>query len=94
MESVGFGIYMITSVSCFRLFFTQSRQRGSARVDWPMLIIFLIFFAKTTSSVALHLYLNLRMVTRDSHDAAAQFRDGSNPINISKVFAAYWYPLT
>ncbi|KAJ7509693.1 hypothetical protein B0H11DRAFT_1960698 [Mycena galericulata] len=88
LQSAAFGIYMITAGYCFRLFFaarTCQRGVGSAVLNWPMLVIFLIFFAKTTSSVAIHLYFSLQIATVDSHSVvAAQIMDGSNPVNISK----------
>ncbi|KAJ7763658.1 hypothetical protein DFH07DRAFT_812685 [Mycena maculata] len=81
-----FGCYLVSCGPCFRVFFTtRSRQLGFSELNWPMLIIFLIFFAKTTSSLGLHLYLSLQMITASNPaQAATDLMNGSNPINISK----------
>ncbi|KAJ7314397.1 hypothetical protein DFH08DRAFT_430380 [Mycena albidolilacea] len=86
LESLTFGVYLVTCGSCYRVFFsTTSRYRGLSERNWPMLLIFLIFFAKTTSSVGIHLYLNLQNVTEtDLGQAVHQFSDASRPVNVSK----------
>jgi len=86
LQSLTFGVYLVTCGYCYRIFFTTtSRHRGISQINWPMLLIFAIFLAKTTSSVAIHLFLNLQSVTAANHaEAAQQFKDGSRPINISK----------
>ncbi|KAJ6481236.1 hypothetical protein C8R47DRAFT_1135101 [Mycena vitilis] len=85
LESLTFGVYLVTCASCYRVFFTTtSRQRGLSKINWPMLAIFFVFLAKTTSSLAIHLYLNLQMVTVASQaEAAGKFMDG-RPINMAK----------
>ncbi|KAJ7250459.1 hypothetical protein B0H12DRAFT_1120496 [Mycena haematopus] len=86
LESVAFGVYLVTCGLCYRvLFTTTSRHRGVAEMNWPILVIFAIFLTKTTSSVGIHLALNLQSATTGSRGLAVdQFRDGSRPINISK----------
>ncbi|KAJ6480866.1 hypothetical protein C8R45DRAFT_1003947 [Mycena sanguinolenta] len=86
LESVCFGVYLVTCGFCYRvLFSTTARHRGMTGMNWPTLIIFLIFLAKTTSSLGIHLFLNVESATTASRwDAAKQFRDGSRPINMSK----------
>ncbi|KAJ6582034.1 hypothetical protein B0H19DRAFT_522575 [Mycena capillaripes] len=82
LQSLAFGFYLVTCGSCYRVFFTPTSRE---RVNWPMLVVFVIFLAKTTSSVAIHLHLNLQTVTEgDRALAAHQIRDGPRPIIISK----------
>jgi len=79
LQAVAFGIYAITCGSCFGAFFTtRSRQRGLSELNWPMLVVFLIFLAKTTSSIIIRLYLNLEMVGTETQESAAMvFRNGT-----------------
>ncbi|KAJ6592322.1 hypothetical protein DFH09DRAFT_1137088 [Mycena vulgaris] len=89
LQAAAFGIYTITCLSCFRAFFTaRSHQRGLSKVNWPMLIVFIVFMAQAAASVSLHLYLNLEMSTADPDErASAEFLDGSSSINIGKSSA-------
>ncbi|KAJ7464482.1 hypothetical protein FB451DRAFT_1561762 [Mycena latifolia] len=83
LSGAGFGVYTITCGPCFQaLFAARSRRRGLS--DWLMLAVFLIFLAKTTSSAAIHLYLNLDMLEEPLDDAASEFMDGTSPINRAK----------
>ncbi|KAF7370222.1 hypothetical protein MSAN_00653000 [Mycena sanguinolenta] len=86
LESIGFGVYLVTCGFCYRaLFPTASRHRGLSEMNWSTIVIFLIFLAKTTSSLGIHLFLNLESATTANRVVAAnQFRDGSRPINMSK----------
>ncbi|KAJ7289222.1 hypothetical protein C8J57DRAFT_1493669 [Mycena rebaudengoi] len=85
LESVGYGIYLITCAVCVRQNFTTFSRHRRSLVDWSMLIIFFIFLAKTTSSVAIRLHLNLRMAaTADHAETVAMFMDLSSPINLAK----------
>ncbi|KAJ7019452.1 hypothetical protein C8F04DRAFT_334143 [Mycena alexandri] len=82
LEGLAFGIYLVTCGPCFRLFFTTpSHQKRCFKNDWPLVLIFLLFLVETTSSLAIHLYLNLQMVSATTQmQAVTQFRD-SRPIN-------------
>ncbi|KAJ7625646.1 hypothetical protein FB45DRAFT_70013 [Roridomyces roridus] len=71
-------MYMITCVTCFKIFFARSHHR-----DWPMLAIFLILFAKATSSLAIQLSSTLRLATSDRHTAATSMWTGDS-LNLSK----------
>ncbi|KAF7357028.1 hypothetical protein MVEN_01039400 [Mycena venus] len=85
LQSLTFGVYLVTCGFCYPVFFqTTSRARGFSEINWPMLTIFFIFLAKTTSSVAVHVHLNLQSIVIQDHSAAiSQFKDGSS-INESK----------
>ncbi|KAK7024935.1 hypothetical protein R3P38DRAFT_2951847 [Favolaschia claudopus] len=86
LGSLTFGVYLVTCGACYSaLFFPAARHRGTNEINWPLLFLFFVFFAKATSSVGVHLYLNLQTVTTADLDAAARlFRDGSRPINTWK----------
>lgn len=85
LHSLAFGIYLVTCGYCFRAFFTTRSRQGIS--ETLLLAVFLMFFAKITASVILHLDLSLRTIgTHSSMMAAMQFMDGSDPINIFKVF--------
>ncbi|KAJ7117469.1 hypothetical protein C8R44DRAFT_879032 [Mycena epipterygia] len=80
LHSLAFGIYLVTCGYCFRPFFTTRSRHGIS--ETLLLAVFLMFFAKITASVVLHLDLSLRAI--GSKNAALQFTDGSDPINMFK----------
>ncbi|KAJ7066186.1 hypothetical protein C8F01DRAFT_695780 [Mycena amicta] len=88
LETLLFGFYLVTFCACFRVFFlarSQRRPGALCEMNWPMLILFVLFLAKTTSSVVLHLHLNLCIASAvDPMDAVRQLRSSANPLNISK----------
>jgi len=87
LQAATYGVYSITCVYCFRAFFaTRSGKRRWSGLNWPMFIIFFLFLMKASSSAAIHIYLNLELATLDSReDAAMEFMDRSDPINISRA---------
>ncbi|KAF7308228.1 hypothetical protein HMN09_00670700 [Mycena chlorophos] len=76
LESLFFGFYLITCVSVFR---------APARLGWWKLVLFFLFLAKTSSSIALHLDLNLYLATINQPvDTLTELRSTANPLNIGK----------
>ncbi|KAJ7175889.1 hypothetical protein C8R46DRAFT_1249874 [Mycena filopes] len=86
LQSLAFGLYVVTCYPCLKIFLTTPPRQGRPDSQWPMLVIFLVFLAKTASSLVIHLYLNLQMVAAEvTHmQAVLRFKDGSRPINIAK----------
>ncbi|KAJ7742831.1 hypothetical protein B0H16DRAFT_1463913 [Mycena metata] len=86
LEGLAFGLYLVTCGPCFRLLFTTpSSQKSHSKNSWPLALMFLTFLAEATSSLAIHLYLNLQMVSaRTQTEAVTEFRN-SRPINMFKV---------
>nr|GAT53572.1 predicted protein [Mycena chlorophos] len=75
LESLFFGFYLITCVSVFR----------APRLGWWKLVLFFLFLAKTSSSIALHLDLNLYLATINQPvDTMTELRSTANPLNIGK----------
>jgi hypothetical protein len=87
LQAATFGVYSITCAYCFLSFFgKRSRHRGLTELNWPMLIIFLIFLLKAGSHAAISIYLNFEMATSDSReDAAMEFMDRTDLVNIARV---------
>jgi len=86
LQAATFGVYSITCAYCLRSFFAKrSRHRGLTELNWPMLIIFLIFLLKAASHASISIYLNFEMATSDTReDAAMEFMDRTDLVNIAR----------
>ncbi|KAF7310061.1 hypothetical protein MIND_00379100 [Mycena indigotica] len=64
LASAAFGLYLVSCPPCFRVLFLSREDKRCGtlcKIKWPVLVLFVLFLAKTTSSVALHLVQNLEV---------------------------------
>ncbi|KAJ6587506.1 hypothetical protein DFH09DRAFT_1427559 [Mycena vulgaris] len=88
LESVVYGIYLVTCVSCIRpLCLNQRGWRRASEINLGMVIVACLFFSIATIDVVLQFYWTLRTfaTTEGPVAAAVKFSDISNPINVIKT---------
>ncbi|CAK5267315.1 unnamed protein product [Mycena citricolor] len=87
LETFAFGVYVVTCGFCYPvLLTTYTRSRtGLSAVNWPLLILFLVFLAKTTSSMGIHIFMDLQAASQvEVLKTVAGFLDGGNPVNVAQ----------
>ncbi|KAJ6629582.1 hypothetical protein B0H10DRAFT_1985979 [Mycena sp. CBHHK59/15] len=88
LESVFYGVYLVTCGFCAQaLFTTQQRLRRCSELNWAMIIVMSTIFAIATVDVVLQFFRNLRtFATADGPgDATKDFTNISDPINVVKT---------
>ncbi|KAF7332999.1 hypothetical protein MVEN_02406200 [Mycena venus] len=87
LESLFYGIYLVTCGFCLQtLFTTQNRLRRLRELNWPMVVVVFLLFGIATVDVVLQFYRNLHTfeIANGPADATEDFTDISDPINVVK----------
>lgn len=98
VESVFFGIHLITFGSCMQALMpaTDKQWRGLGNVNWAMLVVSLFLLANAAFDVSLGFYHNLKAFVffKGSGGPVQELTNISDWINVSKVRStsrsAYW----
>ena len=88
VESVLFGIHLITAGYCMRaLMSTSARWKSRDEINWAMLVVSLLLLSNATFDVVLGFYHNLKAFVfyTGQGGPAEEFTNISDWINVSKV---------
>jgi hypothetical protein len=91
LESIFYGIYLVTCGACIKTLLLSrlgDRLKPVRELNWAMLIVVFILFGVATVDAILQFYRNLHtfQIANGPGDAAGDFSDISDPINVVKVF--------
>ncbi|KAJ7846032.1 hypothetical protein B0H14DRAFT_963320 [Mycena olivaceomarginata] len=89
LESIFYGIYLVTCGVCLKTLLLSrlgDRLKPVRELNWAMLIVVFILFGVATVDAILQFYRNLHtfQIANGPGDAAGDFSDISDPINVVK----------
>jgi hypothetical protein len=88
LESVLYGIYLVTCGFCLQKLLTSQHGLKQLReLNWPMLVVVFLLFGIATVDAVLQFYRNLHtfQIANGPGDATEDFTNISDPINVVKV---------
>lgn len=92
LESVFYGIFLVSWFPCLRALLCDSGFKPRAKIHWPMLIVAVILGIFATLDVAFGLLHNIQafVLYTGAGGAIEEFSDISDWVNVMKVYKICW----